>query len=48
MNTWMIGKNLMKYHYLRKKLLRSSNMEHNTDADYTLAKGIFKDFKMKH
>ena len=44
----MIGKNSVKYHYLKKKILSGHlNMEDITDADYTPAKGVFKDFEIK-
>ena len=40
MNIWMIGKNSMKHHYLKKKrkeFYSKLNMEYITDADYAHA-----------
>ena len=34
MNTWLIEKNSMKYHYLKKKIYSHLNMEDITDVDY--------------
>ena len=49
MNIWMIGKNLMKYHYLKKKDFYSHlNMEDITDADYRHVKRVCKEFEIKH
>ena len=46
MNTWMIGKNSIKYHYQKKKYFHSHlSMEDITDADYTHTKRVCKDFK---
>ena len=39
MKIWMVGKNLMKHHYLKKKI---------TDADDTHAKRICKDFAIEN
>ena len=45
----MIGKNSMKRHYLKKKYFYSHlNMEDVTDADYTHAKRVCKDFEIKN
>ena len=44
----MIGKNSMRHHYLKKKGFYSHlNMEDITDAGYTQAKRVCKDFKIK-
>ena len=40
---WIIGKDLMRYYYLIKKL----NMEDITDTDYRHANKVFKEFKIK-
>ena len=40
MDIWMIEKNSMKHHYLKKKM-------QITDVDYTHAKRICKDFEIK-
>ena len=50
MNIWMIGKNSMNYHYLKKKkkdFYSHLNMEDITDADYMHAKRVCKDFEIK-
>ena len=38
MNIWMIGKKLMKHHYLKQDFYIRLNMEDITDVDYTYAK----------
>ena len=43
MNMWMIGKNPMKHHYVKKKLFTVLNVEDITDPDYAHAKSICKD-----
>ena len=43
MNIWMIEKNSMKHHYLKKKIY----IHLNTDAEYAHAKGVCKDFEIK-
>ena len=49
MNTWIIGKDLMRHHYQYKKAFYSNlNMEDITDADYIHANKVFKKFKLKH
>ena len=52
MNIWMIGKNLMKYHCLKKKKKKDFyghlNMEDITDADYRHPKRVCKEFEIKH
>ena len=49
MNIWMIGKNSMKHHCLKKKDFYSNlNMENITDADYAHVKRISKDFDIKN
>ena len=45
MNIWMIWKNSMKQHYL-KKIFSHLNMENITDADYTHTKRVCKDFEI--
>ena len=49
MNTWMIGKNLMKHQYLKKKDFYSKlNMEGITDGDVRQMKRIWKDFETEN
>ena len=41
MNIWIIGKNSMKHHYLKKEGFYSHlNMEDITDTDYAYAKRV--------
>ena len=40
----MIGKNLMKHCYLKKKIFSHLNIKDITDADYVHAKRVCKDF----
>ena len=48
MNTWAIGKSLVKHHYQRKKDLYSHlNMEDITGSDETHAKRVCEDFQTK-
>ena len=47
MNTWMIGKSLMKHHYL-KNFYSRLNMEDIIDADYSHGKAIFKDLETSY
>ena len=47
-NIWMIGRNSMKYHYLKKKNYSHLNMQDITDADFAHAKRVCKDFKIKN
>ena len=47
-NTWMIGKNSMKHHYLKKKNFNSHLNMKDTDADYTNAKRVCKEFEIKN
>ena len=48
MNTWIIGKDLMKQHCLIKKLFTSClNMENITDIDHRHAR-VFKEFEMNN
>ena len=46
----MIGKNSMKFYYLKKKkdFYSHLNMEDITDADYAHTKRICKDFKIRN
>ena len=46
MSTWIIGKDLMKHHYLIKS--RSLNMENIDDIDYRHGNNVFKKFKLKN
>ena len=48
MNNWIIRKNSMKQHYLKKKILQSVNMEDITDADLGHTKRVCKDCKIKN
>ena len=49
MNIWIIGKNTIKHCYLKKKIFFCHlNMQDNTDADYTHAKRVYKDFEIKN
>ena len=41
-NIWMIGKNSIKRHYLKKNIFSHLNMEDVTDADYVHAKSLEK------
>ena len=48
MNTWIIGKKPVWYHYQKKKGFESQlNMEDITDTDYIQAKRVCKDFEIK-
>ena len=47
MNIWMIGKSLMKHHYLKKEFYSNLNIEDVTNADYMHGKRGFKDFEIK-
>ena len=44
MNIWMTGIRLMKHHYLKKKVFSHLNMEDITDADYTYAKEVCREY----
>ena len=49
-NMWMIGKSLMKQHYLKKKkkeIYSYLNMEEIPDVDYMHGKRVCKDFEIK-
>ena len=49
MNMWMMRKNSIEDHYVKKKTLYSHlKMEDITNADSTHEKRICKDFEMKH
>ena len=49
MNTWIIGRNSMKHHYLKKKKFYSHlHMENITDADYAHAKRVCKYSEIKN
>ena len=48
LNIWMIEKNLVKHHYLKKKKKYSHlNIEEITHADYVHTKRVCKDFEKK-
>ena len=45
----MIGKSLMKHHYLKKEEFYSNlNIEETTDSDYMHGKRVCKDFNIKN
>ena len=48
MDIWIIGKILMRQHYLKKKIFSFLGIENVTDADYKHAKRVFKDFQIKN
>ena len=49
MNTWVVGKDLMKHHCLNKEAFYSSlNMENITDVDYRHVKRVFKNLNNKN
>ena len=48
MYMWMIGKNSMKHHCIKKDSYSYLNMEDITGSDYTHAKGVYKDFRIKN
>ena len=50
MNTWIVGKNLMKHHYSlpdKEVFYSILNMEDITDVDYRHAKRLYKEFSNK-
>ena len=47
MNIWVIGKNSIKRHYLKKKILRSPKHGTYSDADYMHTKRVCKDLEIK-
>ena len=47
MNTWVIGKDLMKQYY-KEAFYSSLNREDITNVDYEHADKVFKTFKLKH
>ena len=48
MNIWMIGKNSTKHHYLKhEKFYSHVNIEEMTNADYTHAERVCKNFEIK-
>ena len=48
MNIWMIGKNSTKHHYLKhEKFYSHVNIEEKTNADYTHAERVCKNFEIK-
>ena len=48
MSIWMIGKSLMKQHYLKKKKNTNLNMEEIADAGYMHGKRVCKDFEIEN
>ena len=46
MNTWIVGKDLKKNHYLIKN--SELNIEHITDKDYVHAQKVWKAFNIKN
>ena len=49
MNTWIARNDLMKHHYLIKKVFYSKlYLKDITDKDYTHAQKVFKEFKLKN
>ena len=49
MNTWIAGKDLMKYQYLIKKAFYSEfDLEDITDEDYIHLQKVFKEFRLKN
>ena len=49
MNTRIVGKDLMKHHYQIKKAFYSQlYLEDITDKDYTHARKVFEEFKLKN
>ena len=49
MSTWIIGKDLMKHHYLINSLFYSSlNMDNIDDVNYRHGNNVFKKFKLKN
>ena len=50
MSIWMIGKSLMKQHYLKKKKKKNTNlnMEEIADAGYMHGKRVCKDFEIEN
>ena len=49
MSIWMIGKSLMKQHYLKKKKKNTNlNMEEIADAGYMHGKRVCKDFEIEN
>ena len=49
MNTWIVGKDLMKNHYQMKKAFHSKlNLEDITDKEYEHYKKVWKVFEIKN
>ena len=49
MNTWIVGKDLMKHHYqIKKAFYRELYLEYITDKDYALAQKVFEECKLKN
>ena len=47
MKTWLIEKNVMKHHYLKKKNFTVTKEDIITDTDFENAKRFCKDFEIK-
>ena len=49
MSIWMIGKSLMKQHYLKKKKKNTNfNIEEISDSGYMHGKRVCKDFEIEN
>ena len=49
MNIWVVGKDLMKHYYMKKKhFYNNLNIKNITVVDYRHAKRIFKEFKINN
>ena len=48
MNTWIVGKDLIKNHNQKKTFYSSLNMEYITDVDHNHAKRVFKSLNNKN
>ena len=47
MNTWMTGENWIKHHYKKRNIFCNHlDVDDITDADYSHAKRVCKDFKI--
>ena len=47
--TWIVGKDLIKHHYLTKKAFYSElNLEGITDENYIHAQKVFEELKIKN
>ena len=48
MNTWIVGKHLMKHHFLTKTFYSNLNMEDITDLNHRHAIRVFKSLNNKN